>query len=142
MKSGEAMNENPSIGNQTGQRMWHLMTLLPESTPDEMLARAGTESTSPWYSGHFPGEPILPGIAQIVMVKETIQQAEDRRVEIAGLKRVRFKQVIQPGDEITIRVRPREGDQDVYSFQVTVDGEIACSGILSVAPGLDGQTAG
>ena len=135
------MNENPSTIDETGRQKWHLLSLLPESTPDEMLARAETDSTSPWYSGHFPGEPILPGIAQIAMVREMIEQAQDRNICIAELKRVRFKQVIQPGDQITIRVRPRESDDDTYSFQVTVDGEIACSGILIVSPEPDGEMA-
>ena len=138
----ESNSEKPSTVNSSGAASWHRLTLLSESTPHEMLARAGTEPTSPWYSGHFPGEPILPGIAQITMVKETIQKAESRQIGIAGLKRVRFKQVIQPGDEISIRVRPRQGDDDSYSFQVTVGGEIACSGLISVAPATDGEVTG
>ncbi|KPJ75812.1 MAG: hypothetical protein AMJ54_13765 [Deltaproteobacteria bacterium SG8_13] len=119
--------------NDGEQQKWHRLTLMPESTPGEVLARAETEPTSPWYSGHFPGEPILPGIAQIAMVGEAIGLAEDRPVRIAGLKRVRFKQVIQPGDGIDIRVRPREGDAAAYSFQVTGGGEVACSGIITLA---------
>ncbi len=138
----ESMNKKPPTVHPSGPDKWHRLTLLSESTPDEMLARAGTDSTSPWYSGHFPGEPILPGIAQIAMVKETIQRSEDRLIDITDLKRVRFKQVIQPGDEISIRVRPREGGDDTYSFQVTVDGEIACSGLIGVAPASDGEMAG
>ena len=128
------MKKNPSTAEEAGQQKWHRLTLLPDSAPDEMLARAETEPSSPWFSGHFPGEPILPGIAQIAMVRETIQRAEDRQLCIAGVKRVRFKQVIQPNDEISIRVRPGDRDEDTYSFQVTLDGEIACSGILIAAP--------
>ncbi len=138
----ESKNGKPSTVNSSGTAKWHRLTLLLESTPHEMLARAGTDSTSPWYSGHFPGEPILPGIAQITMVKETIQKAESRQIGIAGLKRVRFKQVIQPGNEINIRVRPRQGDDDSYSFQLMVGDEIACSGLISVAPAADGEMTG
>ena len=127
------MSEDQPSANDTGPRKWHELTVLPQSAPDELLAKAGAPPDSPWFSGHFPGEPILPGIAQIAMVLETIQQSVDRELRIAGLKRVRFKQVIQPGDEITIRVTPRNADDESYSFQVTVDGENACSGVLIVA---------
>ena len=135
---GDPMNETSSTLNRAAAQKWHLLTLLPESTPDQLLARAEAGPGSPWYSGHFPGEPILPGIAQIAMVKETIEQGQDRTVCITGLKRVRFKLVIQPGDEITVRVSPREHGDDDYSFQVMVNAEIACSGIVSVAAAVDG----
>jgi 3-hydroxymyristoyl/3-hydroxydecanoyl-(acyl carrier protein) dehydratase len=127
------MNQDLPNANDTGRRKWHILTVLPESTPGEFLARATAEPTSPWFSGHFPGEPILPGIAQIHMVLETIQQAEKRDLLIAGLRRVRFRQVIQPGDEIAIRVRPRESEASAYSFQAEVGEEVACSGILITA---------
>ena len=127
------MNENPPTASVAKPLKWHMLTVLPESTPGELLARAETHPASPWFSGHFPGEPILPGIAQIAMVLEVIQQKRSRELHISGLKRVRFKQVVQPGDEITIRARPREDDGDSYSFQVSVDGQIACSGVLIVS---------
>ena len=131
------MKKTTPTARTAGQQQWHLVTLSPDSRTDELLATAATGSTSPWYSGHFPGEPILPGIAQIEMVMETIQRAEGRQLCIAGLKRVRFKQVIQPEDIISIRVRPREGDADTYSFQVMVGGAVACSGVVVAAPAPD-----
>jgi 3-hydroxymyristoyl/3-hydroxydecanoyl-(acyl carrier protein) dehydratase len=132
------MNEEKQTANNPGRRQWHRVTLLPESASGELQATAETHPTSPWYSGHFPGEPILPGIAQIAMVLETIHKARGHDLCITGIKRVRFKQVIQPADDIAIRVRPREGDPNAYGFQVTVGEEIACSGILVVAPVGDG----
>ncbi len=135
------MNEDPSTANGAKPPKWHMLTVLPESTPGELLARAETHPASPWFSGHFPEEPILPGIAQIAMVLEVIQQIRSRELHISGLKRVRFKKVVQPGEVITIRVRPREDDGDSYSFQVGVDGEIACSGILIVSTDPDGSKA-
>ena len=127
------MNQDPSQSADASRPAWHQLTVLPESTASVALARAEAGSDSPWFSGHFPGEPILPGIAQITMVLETIQKADNKDLCIAGLKRVRFKQVIQPGDEIMVRARRQESDTDSYSFQLTVEGEIACSGILTVA---------
>lgn len=135
------MNEDPSTANGVKQPKWHMLTVLPESTPGELLARAETHPASPWFSGHFPEEPILPGIAQIAMVLEVIQQIRSRELHISDLKRVRFKKVVQPGEVITIRARPREDDGDSYSFQVCVDGEIACSGILIVSTDPDGSKA-
>jgi len=35
-------------------------------TEDGMVARVTTDSGSPWFTGHFPGDPILPGIAKEV----------------------------------------------------------------------------
>lgn len=127
------MNPDPSNTKDAGERRWHQLTVLPETASSEMLAKAAVRPASPWFSGHFPGEPILPGIAQIALVLETIRQAEERDVCLVGLKRVRFKQVIQPDDEITIKIKPRDKKDDSYSFQVVVNDEVACSGLLIVA---------
>ncbi len=47
-------------------------------TAERMTASAGVPGDSAWYAGHFPGNPILPGIAILALVKEAIITAELR----------------------------------------------------------------
>ena len=106
-------------------------------TETAITAAACVEAGSRWYEGHFPGQPILPGMAIIALVKEAIVVAECREgsvVTITGLTRVRFRLPVRPGETMEIRItRPAAGGGR-YPFTVYLAGEAVCSGILEAAP--------
>jgi 3-hydroxyacyl-[acyl-carrier-protein] dehydratase len=87
---------------------------------------------SPWFDGHFPGDPILPGIALLALVCDTLAAAGGG-LRLAGLRRVRFKQVVRPGDRLEISVSPKSGGGEAsFSFRVQVAGAAVCSGTLDM----------
>ena len=88
---------------------------------------------SGWFSGHFPGEPILPGIAQLGMVFDAINRWESRKFKITGIRRVRFKQIIRPDDPLHLTVKPQKNCAGVYDFRIQVNAELACSGVMTIA---------
>lgn len=100
---------------------------------NEINAQTRVSEDSFWFRGHFPGEPVLPGIAQLGLVIEAIRQSLDTCSKITGVRRVRFKQMIRPGDPINIRVTPHKNQIGEYAFRITVENELVCSGRLSVA---------
>ena len=122
--------DHKAITSQPGRNAWHSLVLEESNRQDGIVARAETGSGSPWFAGHFPGEPILPGIAQLHMVFEAIQKAGGIKLKLKGLKRVRFKKVIQPEDEIKIVTGPLENNPFAFSFRIVVGDELASSGIL------------
>ena len=111
---------------------WYSLTNIKRSSSNEILADATASGKSPWFSGHFPGEPILPGVALLGMVFDSINQACGKKLKISGVKRVKFKQIIKPGDKIQIIASKKNGDNSLYTFQVMVDSKIACNGIMIV----------
>ena len=98
----------------------------------EILAEATFGPDSPWFSGHFPGDPILPGIAQLGAVFAAIREAADKDIIITGVKRVRFKQIIRPDDRMEISISLDKKQNSTCIFRITVNSEIACSGIMTV----------
>lgn len=86
-----------------------------------------------WFSGHFPDNPVLPGIAQLKYVIDLISQQCGTNFQLAGLKRVKFRKIIQPGDMLDIRVTSA-GEENQYTFQVTSNKEDVCSGRMSFIP--------
>ncbi|RPJ79942.1 MAG: hypothetical protein EHJ94_07435 [Deltaproteobacteria bacterium] len=85
-----------------------------------------------WFSGHFPGNPILPGIAQLSIVLDMIQQASSEKLSIKEFKRVKFRQLIKPDDLLEIQAVRSQKEPDTYSFMIQVRGETACQGVMTL----------
>lgn len=97
-----------------------------------LFAKVRVPGDSPWFWGHFPGEPILPGIAQLGMVLDTISRAGDRELKIQSVSRVRFKQAIRPGDHLKITASLKENEASAYNFRITIAEEVVCSGVMTL----------
>ena len=82
--------------------LWYELKNLKKSDSMQISADIHVPSDSPWFCGHFPGEPILPGIAQLGMVYDAINRSGDQNLEISNISRVRFKQIIRPNDQLKI----------------------------------------
>jgi 3-hydroxymyristoyl/3-hydroxydecanoyl-(acyl carrier protein) dehydratase len=89
---------------------------------------------SEWFDGHFPDVPVLPGVAQLAAVADEIQRRLPSGHRIAGLNRVRFKQVIGPGQEVTISISKSSDNPLCHDFRITCRGTLACVGSIEMAP--------
>jgi 3-hydroxymyristoyl/3-hydroxydecanoyl-(acyl carrier protein) dehydratase len=96
-----------------------------------MAREVSIPAESIWFQGHFPGDPLLPGIAQLHLVLETLRGALGGVIRLTGLKRVRFKRVIRPGEPIAIAVEAVPDKPGHYRFALTVADETACSGMMT-----------
>lgn len=97
---------------------------------EEIRAETSVPGDSLWFSGHFPQEPLLPGIAQLAMVRDLIRRFYPGDMVLAGVKRVRFKQVILPDTRIEIQAKPDQDKQAEFQFRLKVEDKVACTGKL------------
>ena len=111
---------------------WYVLKKLIRSDKNEIEADIHVPSDSPWFRGHFPGEPILPGVAQIGMVKDAIRQARDQDLKVTGVRRVRFKQIIRPDDKLKLIATPLKENVGAYTFRILIENEAVCSGVMMV----------
>ena len=96
-----------------------------------------------WYlAGHFPGRPIMPGVlmvealAQAGAVAVLSQEANRGKLALfAGIDDVRFKRLVEPGDELelTCELERLRGPIGRGKATATVDGELAVRGTLTFA---------
>jgi 3-hydroxyacyl-[acyl-carrier-protein] dehydratase len=95
-----------------------------------------------WFAGHFPGNPVMPG----VLIVEALAQAAtiaaasagDAAGKIglfAGIDKVRFKRVVKPGDTLLLEAEMLAVHGPVGKCKVlaTVEGQMACRGELMFA---------
>ncbi|KYP14575.1 hypothetical protein [Flavihumibacter sp. CACIAM 22H1] len=50
----------------------------------------------PIFKGHFPGQPVVPGVCMIQLIQETLEQALDKPVQLISSSQIKFLHVIDP----------------------------------------------
>jgi 3-hydroxyacyl-[acyl-carrier-protein] dehydratase len=93
-------------------------------------------------AGHFPGNPIMPGVkmvealAQAGAVAVLVQEENRGKLALfAGIDDVRFKRLVRPGDELTLECSLEQvrGPVGRGKARATVDGQLAVRGTLTFA---------
>ena len=69
------------------------------------------------YAAHFPEMPITPGVCQIQMTKELLENYLNRKLTITGVKNAKFVSVLTPGDK-PIRVSLSKIKHEDNQFKV------------------------
>ena len=113
---------------------WNLLGEVKSDKPNEIEALAYVSADSSWFIGHFPGEPILPGIALIHMAEQAIIRHTEKRseqVKLLMLRRVRFTQPVRPGETLSLNISSEEVNEEIlFSFKVANKENIVCSGLI------------
>lgn len=103
---------------------------------ERILAWKNVTSNEPFFGGHFPGHPIMPG----VLICEALVQAggllascskdglpADHAVVLAGLEHVRFRRPVVPGDQLRLEVELLHKRRPLWKMKgkALVDGQVA-----------------
>jgi 3-hydroxyacyl-[acyl-carrier-protein] dehydratase len=97
----------------------------------------------PVFAGHFPGQPIYPGVLMIesaahlcgLIIAEVDGGGEPRIGYLAAVKRFRFVTLVRPGDQVLIEASAGTSFGGMTDFSVTlkVDEKTVASGSLVIA---------
>lgn len=111
--------------------------------PGESAVCYKNVNSDEWYfKGHFPNNPIMPG----VLITESLAQAgaiailsmeenKGKNALFGGIDKMKFKKMVVPGDRLKLEVKiiKRKGPIGVGEGIATVDGKIAARGELTFA---------
>ena len=117
------------------------MLLLDEAGKDEDGAAHGrytAKGTEWFFDGHFPGNPVMPGVVQCEIIAQAscmlfAGELQGKTAYYAGIDKVRFRRMVRPGDtlEITSTLLRSKMNMYVVRGEARVDGELCASGEFS-----------
>ncbi|MBR3002680.1 MAG: 3-hydroxyacyl-ACP dehydratase FabZ [Clostridia bacterium] len=96
-----------------------------------------------WYfKGHFPGNPIMPGVLITESLAQTgavailsVEENKGKNALFGGIDKMKFKKQVVPGDRLKLEVKiiKQKGPIGVGEAIATVDGKVAAKGELTFA---------
>ncbi|MCB2145511.1 MAG: hypothetical protein KQI81_03490 [Deltaproteobacteria bacterium] len=109
--------------------LWYEWSFDNQEADGEVKAHIRVPADSPWFDGHFPDAPVLPGVAQLGMVHDLLCRIYNQGLPVRQVSRVRFKQMIHPDQALTLTVKAGDADAS-HSFRIAGDQGLICSGLI------------
>ena len=116
---------------------------VEECKPGESAVAYKNVCINEWYfQGHFPNNPIMPGVLITEALAQTgavailsLEENKGKNALFGGIDKLRFKQVVVPGDVLKLEVKiiKRKGPIGVGEATATVNGKVAVKGELTFA---------
>ena len=122
-----------------------LLDTIEELEPGvKAVAKKCVTYNEPFFAGHFPEEPVMPGVLIIEALAQTgavailsQPQMKGKIAYFAAINNAKFKRKVVPGDVLTLETKiiKRKGPIGVGEAKATVNGELAASAELIFAIG-------
>ena len=106
------------------------------------VGRKNVTFNEPYFAGHFPGNPVMPGVLIMEALAQTgavailsLPEHRGKTAYFAGIDKAKFKQMVRPGDtlELETTIIPSKGPVGVGEAIAKVNGKLAAKAELTFA---------
>ena len=122
-----------------------LIDTIEELTPGEHgIGKKCVSYNEPYFAGHFPQEPVMPGVLMIealaqvgAVVMLSCPEYKGKTAYFGAINQAKFKRKVVPGDVLMLEVEmiKKKGPIGIGKAVATVEGEVAVSAELTFAIG-------
>ncbi|MEM8814833.1 MAG: 3-hydroxyacyl-ACP dehydratase FabZ [Pseudomonadota bacterium] len=120
--------------------------VLEYTAATSLLAIKNVTANEPFFQGHFPGRPVMPGVLIIealaqagCLLSQLSHEGDDERplYYLAGVDNARFKRPVGPGDQLILDIQVEKTRRGMwwYRCEAKVDGSLAATATIMSAPG-------
>jgi 3-hydroxyacyl-[acyl-carrier-protein] dehydratase len=114
---------------------------------ERITAIKNVTANEPFFGGHFPGRPVMPGVLMLEALAQTagilcfvtagIYPDENVKFYFAGIDKARFRRPVLPGDQLVLKATLERRIRTIWKFSTVaeVGGDEACSAEMMVMPG-------
>ena len=113
-----------------------------EKTDEYAVGVKNVTINEPFFTGHFPGKPVMPGVLIIeamaqtsaIFVVETLgKEAEGKLVYFMSIEEAKFRKPVVPGDTLHIRANKQQARRNVWKFacEATVEGVLVAEATVT-----------
>jgi beta-hydroxyacyl-ACP dehydratase FabZ len=130
----EVMKAEQILGLLPHRYPFLLIDRVLELTDERVLCLKNVSFNEPYFQGHFPGVPVMPGVLQIEAMAQAGGILASRAVEFdptthvmlfMAIDAVKFRKAVTPGDQLHIEVVPlRKGKIFKMRGEIKVDGKV------------------
>jgi len=109
--------------------------------PKRVVGIKNVTINEPFFQGHFPGHPIMPGVliveamAQVggMLLMGAVPNPEDKVVYFTSLNNVKWRRPVRPGDQLRMELEMLQVRGPMCRMQgvAKVDGEVVCEAEMS-----------
>ena len=110
-----------------------------------ILALKNVTINEPFFSGHFPARPVMPGVLMLEALAQTaallsfesmdVEPGDDMVVYFVGIDGARFKRPVEPGDELVLEASIERAKSGIYKYktrasvgsETAVEADLMCT---------------
>jgi beta-hydroxyacyl-ACP dehydratase FabZ len=120
-----------------------LVDRIVEATSDGIVAQKNVSWNEPFFQGHFPGQPIMPGVlilegmAQAGCVFIGNRDGRSRLILLASIDGAKFRRPVVPGDVLMYHIQLLQERMRIgrMAGRAIVNGEVVCEAEIKFAYG-------
>ena len=118
-----------------------LLSVRHDSVAGEIIAEYSFARDLAIFSGHFPGNPVLPGIFQVEMARYALEAANHMNYNIGSISKAKFINMILPDNRITVKIKVAEIDSGIKIRAKSYVDQTQASDVIMVINPVDRNCA-